>query len=63
MGKVIPFKRPEDPPIIGFVKLFVRRQCPNVEHDPSTTIVERIEMTPELKQAFENAGYEVEDET
>lgn len=32
------------------------------EHDPSTTIVERIEMTPELKQAFENAGYEVEDE-
>ena len=36
-------------------------QPEEVIHDPTTTIVERIEMTPELRKAFENAGYNTED--
>ena len=36
-------------------------QPEEVIHDPSTTIVERIEMTPELRKAFEDAGYDIED--
>lgn len=47
MGDVIPFKRPD------------KRQ---IEHVDSTTIVEKLEMTPELKAEFEAAGYTVEDE-
>lgn len=30
-------------------------------HDPSTTIVEKLEMTPELKKAFDDAGYNTEE--
>jgi len=32
----------------------------DVQHVDSTTIVERIEMTPELKAEFEAAGYTIE---
>jgi hypothetical protein len=32
-----------------------------IEHVDSTTIVERLEMTPELKAEFEAAGYTVDD--
>ncbi len=49
MGEVIPFKRPEEPPA--------------AEHDPSTTIVEQVELTDEIKQAFENAGFDMENWT
>lgn len=43
MGDVLEFKKPD-------------RQ---IEHVDSSTIVEKIEMTPELKKAFEEAGYDV----
>lgn len=44
MGDVIPFEKPER----------------EIEHIDSTTMVEKIEMTPELKKAFEDAGYNME---
>ena len=47
MGDVVPFEKPTK-----------KREF---EHVDSTTTVERIEMTDELKQAFENAGYDVEE--
>lgn len=31
------------------------------ENDPSTTIVEKVAMTPKLQKAFEDAGYDVKD--
>lgn len=33
------------------------------KHDPSTTIVEKVDITPEFKKAFEDAGYTIEDNT
>ena len=32
----------------------------DVEHVDSTTVVERVEMTDEMKAAFEAAGYTIE---
>ena len=52
MDKVIPFKQPKE---------HEDGRTPLVVHDPTTTIVERIEMTPEMRKAFENAGYDVKD--
>ena len=45
MDNVVEFKRPD------------KRE---IEHCDSTTIVERMEMTTEMKQAFEDAGYTIE---
>jgi len=47
MGDVLEFKIPDEPVI---------------EHVDSSTIVERLKMTPELKAEFEAAGYTVEEE-
>ena len=47
MGDVIEFKCPEEPII---------------EHVDSSTIVERLELTPEMRAEFEAAGYTFEDE-
>lgn len=47
MGDVIPFVRPDR----------------KIEHVDATTIVERIEMTDEMKAEFEKAGYTVEDKS
>ena len=46
MGDVIPFEKP------------TKRE---IEHVDSSTIVEKVEMTDELKKAFEDAGYDVEE--
>ena len=45
MGDVLEFVRPER----------------DVQHVDASTIVEKIEMTPELRAEFEKAGYTVED--
>jgi len=47
MGDVIEFKKPDN------------RQ---IEHVDSSTIVERLELTPELRAEFEAAGYTIEGE-
>lgn len=40
---------------------FKPREKTSIEHVDSSTIVERLEMTDELKQLFEEQGYEVDD--
>jgi len=47
-SNVIPFVLPKDAPVI--------------EHVDSSTIVERLELTPELRKEFEAAGYTFEDD-
>ena len=44
MGDVLEFKRPP-------------KDEPEIEHVDSSTIVERIELTDEMKVEFEKAGY------
>lgn len=47
MGDVIEFKQPDN------------RQ---IEHIDSSTIVERLELTPELRAEFEAAGYTIDED-
>lgn len=50
MGDVVEFKRPpKDEPVI--------------EHVDSSTIVERLELTDEMRAEFEAAGYTIEEGT
>lgn len=46
MGDVVEFKRPER----------------DIEHVDASTIVEKIELTPELKAEFEKQGYTFEED-
>ena len=48
MGEVIEFKLPDD--------------APEIEHVDSSTIVEKLELTPELRAEFEAAGYTIDEE-
>lgn len=48
MGDVLEFKHPP-------------HNEPMIEHVDSSTIVERLEMTDEMKAAFEAAGYTIEE--
>lgn len=48
MGDVIEFKTHPD--------------APDIEHVDSSTIVERLELTPELRAEFEAAGYTIEED-
>lgn len=46
VGEVVPFKK--DPEL-------------TIEHADASTIVERLELTPELREEFEKAGYSFEE--
>ena len=46
MGDVIPFKKPDR----------------DIEHVDSTTIVEKIELTDEMRAEFEEAGFTFDDD-